>query len=55
MTDTPTQSAPSETTEQAQAVQNPPPDTAPPSAGGRYTRDPATGALTLVTPSTVQE
>jgi hypothetical protein len=26
-----------------------------PAAGGSYTRDPATGALTLVTPSTTQE
>lgn len=28
---------------------------AEPSAGGSYLRDPVTGALTLVTPSTVQE
>ena len=31
-----------------------PPDSTP-SAGGSYLRDPVTGALTLITPSTVQE
>lgn len=31
-----------------------PADTTP-SAGGSYLRDPVTGALTLITPSTVQE
>lgn len=31
------------------------PDAAPPAAGGRYTRDPVTAELTLITPSTIQE
>jgi hypothetical protein len=38
----------------AQAAPAAPADTTP-SAGGSYLRDPVTGALTLITPSTVQE
>lgn len=38
----------------AQAAPAAPADTTP-SAGGCYLRDPVTGALTLITPSTVQE
>ena len=40
--------------EHTAAPLQPAPDTTP-AAGGCYTRDPATGALTLVTPSTLQE
>lgn len=38
----------------ATAVVMPEPE-ATPAAGGCYTRDPVTGVLTLVTPSTIQE
>lgn len=33
----------------------PPATDSTPHAGGNYTRDPVTGVLTLVTPSTIQE